>query len=51
LDGGIPAAEDAATAGEMAAARSENDQLREINETVSRRLDAAIDRLRTVLGG
>ena len=51
LEGFVPAvADDGALAGELAAERSENAQLREINETVSRRLDAAIDRLKTVLG-
>ncbi len=52
LDERLPTvADEGALAGELAAARSENAQLRDINETVSHRLDAAIDRLRTVLGG
>ena len=51
LDGYVPAAaDDGALADELAAERAESAQVREINEAVSRRLDAAIDRLKTVLG-
>ena len=40
-----------ALARELEAARQENAALRHANETVSRRLDGAIDRLRAVLEG
>jgi len=52
LDGRIEtsAEKNTALAAELVAVQSENTALREANETVSHRLDAAIERLKTVLG-
>ena len=53
LDGRIEASaeKNTALAAELVTVQSENIVLREANEAVSQRLDAAIERLKTVLGG